>query len=511
MVSPLNIQYDIGVDFSKILKLFELPSIPIKLVVLLIIFVALGSFLRLNALDTKGILFSDAGRNLLNAHTAVQNHQRLWFSIPASVPYFAQSPLSLWYSMAIITIFGVNTHALSIGYALLSISALIITYEFLTVSINQKSGLLATMILAASPLAIASARVPDRSTPIPLFAILYLIALFALWKKKSYSLFFAGLTFALLLQFELSLAALIVLIPYVLWRSKQMSILKNKKLGWLVLGVGLGLLPQIVYVLTHYFASPGIDDLWINHKGWEFNTFQGITPNYLGQLMSNIFTYLGRVYVVYAWVGGGVLLMNLVGLMWLLWQQKNLIRSKKRMAKLLPIPGELAFVSCCILLISAIIHGASSETYFYAFTILLPIFTTTIIFQLPQFWKRTSVGILICLLVINLIGIYQHNFFVSNHLEWSYGPSIGEQKQVLAFIANRQDPEGYQLRPATGYEQQFPSAFANYDWLSLELKVAPQSVHGREYFLANPWENINHNLMTTSMQSVVIGWQIKIK
>lgn len=496
---------------SKIIGHFKLESATTNLVVLLVMFVALGAYLRLNALDSKGILFSDAGRDLLVAHAALQNGELPLLGIPSSVPRFKQGPLSIWYSMAIIKIFGANTHALSMGYALLSIAALIITYEFLTVTIYQKTGLLTTMILAASPLAIAGARVPYHTTPIPLFAILYLIALYALWKKKPYSLLFAGLTFALLFQFELALAALLVAIPYVLWRSKQLSILKTKKVGWLVLGIGLGLLPQIIFDLTHNFAQLGVFGLWVGHKVWEFVTFAGSAQSNPWYLINNIFTYLSRVYSLSMWVGVPALFMNLVAIIWLLWQQKRQTTLKQRLFKLLPIPGELALVASLILISSFIIHGAPSEAYFPVFTILLPILTTTVIFQLPNLWRDISVGFLSLLLIFNVICIFQHNFFVSNHLDWSYGPSIGEQKQVLAFIVNRQDLDGYQLRSTAGYEQQFPDAFANYDWVGLELGAPPQSETGEKYFLANPWDKVNDNLIKKTFQSVTVSWEIGIK
>ncbi|MDQ5951275.1 MAG: hypothetical protein QG639_552, partial [Patescibacteria group bacterium] len=163
---------------------------------LILIIVCVATWLRVWQIDAQGILFSDAGRDLVVAYESVQQKSLPLLGIPSSVPRFKQGPISIWIEMVVIALFGVNTLAQSLVFALISIAAVIGVYEFVCIYASKKHALLAAALIAVSPSAVDNGRVPYHTTPLPLALVLYLFALILLWHKKRYSYFFAAFAFA---------------------------------------------------------------------------------------------------------------------------------------------------------------------------------------------------------------------------------------------------------------------------------------------------------------------------
>src|SRR5690606_23190653 len=61
-------------------------------------------------------------------------------------------------------------------------------------------------------------------------------------------------------------------------------------------GLALGLLPQLVFDITHQFQQLGIFVLWIGHKILEFVSFQAGGTVGSGQYVSAFLKYGGRIF-----------------------------------------------------------------------------------------------------------------------------------------------------------------------------------------------------------------------
>lgn len=423
----------------------------------MLVVVCVATWLRVWQLDSHGILFSDAGRDLLVAHQAVEDNTFPLLGIPSSVPRFKQGPVSIWIEMVMISLFGVNTLVQSLTFALIAVVAVIGVYEFVCIYISKKHAVLAAWMMAVSPLAIAHARVPYHTTPLPLALILYLFSLLALWHKKKHASFWAGLGFAFLFQFELAMAPLFLLLPFTWWQRKY-PVTKNLLLQCLA-GVVLGLLPQVIFDVTHRFSQIGLFFLWIGHKLYEFASFQGGGTVQFSQYFSSLALFGGRVFSTDYWpVSVVVLLLIILGFYFSIVAYRN---------KQLKPATLLVELSLLLLMAGYFVHGAPSEAYFPPFLVLLPIHLAVSIFYLPTRARYFAVACCFVLGCFNAISVVQHNFFVSTQHQFAYGASTRELRQVLEFIQTK-SPEGYNLATFNNSEQRFPSWFDNYRWLALE-------------------------------------------
>lgn len=424
---------------------------------MILLVVVVAALLRTWQLDTKAIMFSDAGRDLLVAKESLDNKTLPLLGIPSSVPRFKQGPVSIWIEMLSIAVFGVNTHAISLVYALIGIAAVIGIYELVCIYVGRKEAILAAAILAVSPLAVAHARVIYHTTPLPLALVLYFFSLFLLEKNKLRYFFLAGFCFALVFQFELAVTPLFLLLPFFVWYKK---ISWNR---WSIVsafgGIAFGLVPQILFDLTHKFAQLGVFALWIGHKGIEFLTFKGGGTTSIGTYFQSLEKYLVRVVSVdNRAIAVVVLILLILGVVHALNQYK-----KKKLQDLYV----LSFLGTLLLLIGYLVHGAPSEAYFPPFFVLLPILITHAVFSLKQQQQKFVIGVLVMFMLFNIFSIFRANFFVSTSNNFNYGPSVLEQRQILYFIQNKSD-NNFSLHTFEGYENEFEHFFDNYTWLLLE-------------------------------------------
>lgn len=424
---------------------------------LILIIVCVATWLRVWQLDSHGVFFSDAGRDLMVAYQSVQEKTLPLLGIPSSVPRFKQGPVSIWLEMLVISFFGVSTYAQSLVFALLSIAAVIGIYELTCIYLSKKHALIASALLATAPLAVANGRVPYHTTPLPLALVLYLFSLMLLWHSKKYSFFLSSLSFAFLFQFELAMAPLFLLIPFIIWWQKK-SVSKNNFIQSMA-GLTVGLLPQVIFDLTHKFAQIGVFFIWIGHKLYEFVSFKDGGSVHFEKYFSSFMTYGGRIFSTDYWIISiVVLLITLVGICYAVLSIKN--------RKIQPL-FLITEVSLLLLIAGYFVHGSPSEAYFPPFFILLPIHIACTVFLLPSLAKKIIVLGLTALCIFNIHSIIQHSFFVNNPQKFSYGSSTGEIKRISHFMQSK-SPDGYNLSTFNQLEQTFPSLFDNYRWIALE-------------------------------------------
>ncbi len=441
---------------------------------LIIAIICLATWLRTWQLADRAILFSDAAHDLLAAAQAVEQRQLPLLGIPSSEPLFKQGPLTVWLEMAIYLVADHQLLIYSLVFAGISLAAVIGVYEFAIIHFSPKISWLSAALIATSPLAVAHGRVVYHITPIPLMLVLYLFSLMYLSANKPRGLFWAILAWCGLFQFELALTPLILLIPFVLWRKGWQA---DKT--WVVQVIGgllVGLLPQVLFDLTHHFAQLGGFAKWILHRSAAtFGLVDGqvLVAGRFQNALSQIWLYGGRV------VSTDQVWLKLVMLALLVAALIKCGRQLKQ--RKLPIAMEICVGALGILSLSFLIHGSPSEAYFPAFVVLLPLIIAYGVGQLRSHFYRLAVGLVCLAVIVNVYSIVQHHFFVSNLQAFTYSASVAEQRQIVEYI-HRQSQEKFQFS-TTRNEGVYPSFFDNLRWVAAEQGLAETKPEGETFFI----------------------------
>ena len=441
---------------------------------LMMLIVLAAALLRTWQIDSQGILFGDAARDLYAAQEAIENRQLPLLGIPSSVPRFHQGPLTIWLEMFVYALFGHSTLAFSITFAFLGILAVITVYEYSVVFINKPTAIVASALLSFSPLAVALSRVPYHTNPIPLTIMLYLFALQYLWQKRKWGTLVAGLAWILCLQFELTLFPLGLLIPYIWWR-RQIKI-TPQVISQICAATLMGLLPQIIHDLTHPIAQSQLGGftIWV---GYRLISLTGVIGGHklsgvrLGITWQAFRTYLSKIF--------STQLLPISLFFAGLFVSTTTKAVKKR--RHLNIGIELVTMMLVILTLSYIAHGSPSEAYFPPYFPLLSIFLGWGLTQLFQTRLKLLGLILIVWAGINTASILSHRFFVSNPQTFSYHASLKEQRQILQIIS-KISHNYFQLQ-TTQPEGKFASYFANFYWLGEELEIGPANPDGMVFYI----------------------------
>jgi 4-amino-4-deoxy-L-arabinose transferase-like glycosyltransferase len=435
--------------------------------------VVLATVLRVWQLDTLGIFFGDAGHDILSAIEAVEKKSIPLLGIESSVPRFKQGPVTVWLHMLLLVLPGKSLFIHWLFFALIGVAAVIAVYEFCVVYLNKKVALLASFLLAISPMAVAHSRMAYHVTPIPLMMVLFLVAVIHLAHKKKGGLFWATLTWAGLFQFELAVAPLLLIIAYLAY--KQRTTLNKKSLHQFLQGLLLGLAPQIIFDLTHRFAHLGGFALWVVYRVVSLaptgkHQFSVTTVINVSQ---TFFKYWGRIFSVQPGVVTLLFLFILLATGIVCWRQ---FRNKK-----LPLAMEMIILSTLVLTGSYFIHGGPSEAYFPPFLIVLPIIIAYGISQLTGFLWRLSTVLLALFAVFTCVQISSNTFFVGQTNSFGYDYGIGEQRDIVAHIAKQTNQQFVFATTREGGK--FANYFDNLRVIAWEQNLTEQPETGHTVFI----------------------------
>lgn len=468
---------------KKSLKWFKTYPMAVPMVAVVIG----AAFLRSYQLKSKAILFGDAGRDLLVAQQAVESGQLPLVGIPSSVPRFHQGPLTIWLQLIIYLLVGHQTIAYSLVFAFISLLAVIALYELaatqLSPKVGAKVGLTAAALLAFSPLAVAQGRMPYHTNPIPLVLIIYLFSLLWLWQKKRWPLFVAVLSWSLLMQFELTLFSLGLLIPYIVWRRRLK--LQWQHLSELSAALLIGFWPQLIHDLTQPLSQNQLGGFigWVGYRllaGFGFfNSSHQLSLSKLKQTAALFLEYGSRIFS-----SGHSLSLFLAGLIIFLAVIK-LLKQKRSLPPLIELTG----LATLLLSLSYLVHSAPSEAYFPPYLVLLPLLVG---YSLVMLFKDRFQWVLLIIIgyaLINIMAIFRLNFFVSQSGPFSYGPGVGEQRQIITLV-NYLSQGHYQWRTTDEYGI-FPSYFAGYRWLAQELELPQPDETGQVFYLEKPGSSLS--------------------
>lgn len=410
----------------------------------------------------------DQAKDFLTALNMAENGQIPLLGIESSMPQFRQGPVYIWLLALVFFLLGPspeNTAYLAGTIGVLAVGAL---YIFGRNYFGRKAALIAAALLAVSPLTVAHSQLSFIINPIPLISVGYLISLLKYLNYPKETLLVPSMWFGLLFQFELANAPLLALlaIVYFLKRKRQTGI----DLMAAVKGLGVGLLPQIVYDLTHKFEHLGLFAAWIGYRIASFLGYKNEHAFSVEQLTQTLGTISLYVQKTISWDRSLFLiwLAVLIGgcILW------------TRLPKKHASPSILIWSWLAILLTSYLVHGSPSEAYFPSIAVPLFLGLGWTISQL-----KGDKALVLSSLLVGITMAVNSNFLVESrvlgiHVETSSGipsdawsPRYSAQMAIVDFIiAETKGP--INLR-SLGPGSEFPAFLDNFRYL---LKVHGVSI-----------------------------------
>lgn len=416
-VSTKNSLQDIEQIFTKsrfyyFKKHFGLPSALLvqlvlslnKTTLLVCSILAISAFLRLYRISDFMMFIGDFARDYLAARDMILTGNIPLVGIPSSVVWLRQGPLSIYFIGLSFLLSNFNIIAPAVLYGILSVITTLLVYLIGKKFITKSIGLLASIFYATSPLVIINARMPYHTSSIPFFACLFFIFLYKFLEGERKYAFILFFTFGLLLQVELSNGVLFFML-FILWYIYKPTVEKEVIIKSIA-GFLLGILPFILYDITHHFIQTVGFPLWVINR---IRLFLGLTisrhpttsqvPNAFRTIIDQI---TGIVFPnSYAIVAILVILLVVV----LLIRRKTYLNVRKAKGTLLILFWVL------IPLVGFSVHAAPGTAYF---PLLFPPICILAAVTFYELIKKTNFALIIFVLMVfyNSILTVQNDFFL---------------------------------------------------------------------------------------------------
>ncbi len=354
-------------------------------------------------------LIGDVERDYGYAQRMLRGEGIPLLGIPSSVPRFSQGPLNIWFDALAFLLGGLNLVSPVILSAVLVSVGVVIFFNLLKRYVSTPAALSASLVWVGSLAAISQSRMPFYLFAEPVFLLVFLVFLVKL-KHTIGSVLIASLAFFLLFQWELATIPLIGLLLLRIWKLRIH--IKTASIG-IVAGATLGLLPQIIFDLTHRCQQLCGFGVWMAYRvaaTTGFDGRHGYDVNKFGELVGAVNTQLRVLLGLGSW--GMLALIVLIGLLSL-----RLIKNHNPLLV-------AAWQGTVLLFIGLFIHGQPSEAYFPPFLILLPIIFAFGMNRLKMRWQSIFLLLFLVMVTISTLKLVSSRFDRPAIDKWSVPTSI---------------------------------------------------------------------------------------
>lgn len=451
-----------GFLLEIILRLLKRSSIILSLILVF------SLFLNLYRINSEMMFIGDMGRDLLVARDMVINGNIPLVGIPSSVAWLHQGPLSI-YIIGLALIMGkFNPVAPAIAYALLGALATFFIYKLGKLYFNRKVGLISSLFFATSPLILVNERMPYHTAPIPFFSILFFYILFKILSGSVRLLPVLLLLLGLLLQLELSNVVLIFILIIVSLLFRPAFSIRTKILG--LVSFLLGILPFLLYDISHKFIQTGGFFLWVLNRT---RLFFGLTQSgnsTFAHLPSAIQTItdqiVGILFPASPWIALSLVFLAII----VVYGRKVEVFNLKNKGLV------LLLVWVIVSLIGYSVHAAPGTAYF---PLIFGGISILISYSIFIFSKRFSVIYLAFIFLCFFNGFYtvSNNYFLNTESgihtlppsSYNFGPSFTVREEVADFIIADAKGGSIQLKRG-GFLSTVKTGIDNYTYLILWKK-----------------------------------------
>lgn len=348
--------------------------------------IGLAFILRITIL-THISLIGDVGRDYLQALNIVHGQGIPLLGIPSSIPRFSQGPLNIWFDAMSFLLGGVSIFSPPLFAAILTTAGVGVLYCLLERIVGKQAAFFGSFFFAVSVSAVTQSRMPFYLFAVPVFVVIYLWRLSAIKNSSKWSVFLAVFAYFFLFQWELATLPLILLLPLSFF-FENISIKKH----WFSVASAtvLGLLPQIIFDLTHRCSQLCGLAGWVVYRILAISGFDGrhgLSQEKVLQIFSKSYdqflTLVGQGNVGMIYTIGALLFLSF------LYAFRHIQALGKHRLYVYAVFGSI-FLS-----ISIFIHGSPSEAYFPPYLVFISIFLSYTLFWMPKRAQRIAILFLV--------------------------------------------------------------------------------------------------------------------
>lgn len=431
--------------------------------ILLFSILLFSASLNLYNLDMYMMYIGDFGRDYLAARDMLLTGTIPLVGIPSSVVWLHQGPLSIYLIGLAFLLSDFHPIAPAVLYGVLGIVATYVVYLLGKTYFNKTIGLLAGAFYASAPLAVVNVRMPYHTSSMPLLAGATFFFLYKVLQGKRRYLFLLFFFSGLLLQVELSNAVIffIFFLFYCLYRPR----ITRKNIIHGFLGISFGMVPFILYDITHKFVQTIGFPLWIINR---IRLFFGLTV--LGHATSaslpkGLQTMWDQIIGMLLPASEMLSILLLLILCIFLFRNKHYIFSKTNPSLLLTL------VWIIIPLLGFAIHAAPGTAYFPLIYPAIALLIGFLFYNLTSF-SRFFLILFLGVVLFNAYFIIKHEYFLITNSafntippsNYSFGFTIPLTDEVARFIVNDAKGKAFQVKSG-GYVAQFATGVDNYKYL----------------------------------------------
>jgi 4-amino-4-deoxy-L-arabinose transferase-like glycosyltransferase len=368
----------------------------------------IGAYLRLYKISEYLTFLGDEGRDVLVVKRMIVDGKWTLLGPTASVGGFYMGPIYYYFMLPFLWLWRLDPVGPAIMVALVGIATIYLLYKAGCEIFGRKTGIIASLLYAISPLVIAYSRASWNPNIVPFFSLLLYYLCYRLVAKNQWNLvFWIGMIFGIGIQLHYTF--LFLFPPVALWlfwhgRTKEY-------LYWYFIGcVGfiLGALPFLGFELRHGFANTrGIMSFIFAGKdtGFSFSHFiyniSDIIFRLFGRLELRI-PDVGVLLTFASWqrnlwiVGSWILALLSIGLSYVKMRQVELDINRKKALMLI-----FLWLICVLFLFG--IYKKSVYDYYFGIIFIIPFLLTTVALEFIDAFRRLGriiASIVICLLVV---------------------------------------------------------------------------------------------------------------
>lgn len=436
---------------------------------LLGIALCLSLFLNLYKINELMVFSGDQGWFYLSARDILISGKIPLVGIASSHPWLHQGPF--WTYLLALFLWMFKFNPVSGAYLSIALGALSVfgIYMLGTMLFSKRTGLLASLLYATSPLAVYYMRLSYHTSPIPLFVIIFIIFIYKLIKGNINYLPLAILSLTILYNFEIATSALwgipLGMLVYMLFtKNKSLKrILKPRIMLYSSLSLLGPLVPIILYDVKNGFPQTFKFIAWIGYRIFSlfgYNSQHVLSVEKISAMLNFFFSNFTKLTFPLNGVASVALLAGLV-----LWLVYLLIKKKAG------VSINLLFALLLFPFILVMLNQVPSDAY-------LPIFFPVIIVLLSSFFtyllNKKNISVLIFILIAfivfcNVSFMFKNDFAFDNSFKlFTLNSRVLAAKKIL-YIAKNKD---YNLI-GKGEGSKFASFTMNYEYLTWWLGCGP--------------------------------------
>lgn len=422
----------------------------------------------------------------LSARDLLLGHDFALVGIASSHTWLHQGPLWTYILSVVLWLGNFNPVAggyLSIGMGLLMI---VVLYMITKKILNEKVGLVAALLYAASPLVILHARMPYHTTPISLFVLLYFFSLYKwIHGKKIYlslSLFFLAILYNFELATVVLVAPFIFVLGYGLIKRKRWVIdITRKNIFQTVFLIVIPMIPILLYDTTHGFRQTVVYGGWLVMNALRAVGISFYPSKFIEQSI-NIFTFTYELLQRLVFLPNGLIALSLLLISVayaLLCLYKQLCIKKVSVGLLL----------CLIWFIPTVIFYFGNKTPSEAYLpMIFPVTIILIAYFLTSVLKRKLLLVIVVgsIFVLNSTYLVKDGYFTSR----PGALTLRDRENAARELIREADGDPYTL-VGKGNGSQFESFVMPYEYLVWYLGQPSVKTGAQKVFiLEESWEGL---------------------